>query len=312
MHVKLMEYIVAIAETNSITKAANRLFVTQSALDQQLLKLEKELGVRLFDRARGNLTLTEAGEVYVDYARRIILLKEEAYTVISDLVERSAGRLSIGLTPERGVGMFSAIYPHFYRSFPSVTITPREIGVYKQLEMIRDGSLDFGFVTVSERNMPLVGMDYLPILQEEFLLAVPLSHPLAAKAQSDAGRPSLIDLRLFQNDPFTLMFKESTQRTLIDPLFEQAGFHPNIILETASNHTLVSMVEKGLCCSILPDYYALASDKAACFRLEEHLDWQLVTVYKRGKYLSKASRFLIELATEYWRNRQAHRLHRIG
>ena len=82
MDVKQMTYILTIAQEGGISKAAAKLFITQSALDQQLLKLEHELGTRLFFRSRSSFALTEAGRVYVEYARRMLELKNEAYRII--------------------------------------------------------------------------------------------------------------------------------------------------------------------------------------------------------------------------------------
>ena len=81
MDVKQMTYILTIAQEGGISKAAAKLFITQSALDQQLLKLEHELGTRLFFRSRSSFALTEAGRVYVEYARRMLELKNEAYRI---------------------------------------------------------------------------------------------------------------------------------------------------------------------------------------------------------------------------------------
>ena len=76
MDVKQMTYILTIAQEGGISKAAAKLFITQSALDQQLLKLEKELGTQLFYRSRTSFSLTAAGKVYVDYAKQMVALKD--------------------------------------------------------------------------------------------------------------------------------------------------------------------------------------------------------------------------------------------
>ncbi len=79
MDLKQIEYILKIAEENNITHAAEKLFITQPALNQQLLKLEKELGTPLFHRSRSNWRLTEAGEIYVRNAKQIIQIKKKEY-----------------------------------------------------------------------------------------------------------------------------------------------------------------------------------------------------------------------------------------
>ena len=85
MDTRQIEYILKIAEENNITHAAAKLFITQSALNQQLIKLEKELGAPLFHRSRTNWHLTEAGEVYVKNAKEMLRLKRETYQTITDL-----------------------------------------------------------------------------------------------------------------------------------------------------------------------------------------------------------------------------------
>ena len=147
MDVKQMTYILTIAQEGGISKAAAKLFITQSALDQQLLKLEHELGTRLFFRSRSSFALTEAGRVYVEYARRMLELKNEAYRIIHDIAGRRRGTLSLAFAPERGMEMFMAVYPRFYQSYPEVTVTPREISVRRQLEMLAGDELDLGFIS---------------------------------------------------------------------------------------------------------------------------------------------------------------------
>ena len=84
MDLKQIEYILKIAEENNITHAAEKLFITQPALNQQLLKLEKELGTPLFHRSRSNWRLTEAGEIYVKNAKQILQIKKNTYEQIRD------------------------------------------------------------------------------------------------------------------------------------------------------------------------------------------------------------------------------------
>ena len=162
MDVKQMTYILTIAQEGGISKAAAKLFITQSALDQQLLKLEHELGTRLFFRSRSSFALTEAGRVYVEYARRMLELKNEAYRIIHDIAGRRRGTLSLAFAPERGMEMFMAVYPRFYQSYPEVTVTPREISVRRQLEMLAGDELDLGFISRPEGEVP--GLTCVPLL----------------------------------------------------------------------------------------------------------------------------------------------------
>ena len=298
MDLKQLEYIVKIAEENSITKAAEQLYITQSALNQQLLKLENELGTQLFHRSKNDFRLTEAGNIYVSYAKRIIQLKHEAYGILNDLANNKTGHLRIGLTPERGLQMFVAVYPKFYKWYPKLTIEPLEISVKKQVSMISNGYLDLGFVTLQKREKE--GYEYVHIKDEELFLAVPSSHPLARQANAPGEPPAEMDLEYFKHERFALMFKESTMREVIDELFREAGFLPDILFESSSNHTLHTMVKNNLCCTILPEIYAVEDDKVAYFRLPSRPVWEICAVYKKGSYLTKAGKDFINMASLFW------------
>ena len=107
MDLRQIEYIVAIEQEQSISKAAEKLYLTQSALNQQLLRLEKELGTPLFERRKHSMIPTLAGRIYLATARRMVDMKRETYKIISDITEENAGEISIAYTPEQGISVFS-------------------------------------------------------------------------------------------------------------------------------------------------------------------------------------------------------------
>lgn len=147
---KQIEYILKIAEKQNITRAAEKLFITQSALNQQLLKLEKELGTPLFYRSRTNCRPTPAGEIYIEAGRRMLMLKKDTYDKIHDLSEQQKGCLTIGFTAGRGITMFSHVYPEFHQLYPQVHIDPMELSVHDQNPLLLSGQLDIGFMTLFE------------------------------------------------------------------------------------------------------------------------------------------------------------------
>lgn len=298
MDLRQLEYIIKIADENSITKAAERLFITQSGLNQQLLKLEAELGIQLFHRSKNDFRLTEAGHVYVSYARKILQLKMEAYNILNDMADNKIGTLRVGLTPERGIPMFMRIYPSFYAKYPHITIEPLEIGVREQLSRISKGYLDLGFVTITEHDKNI--FEYRHILSEDLLLAIPRSHPLARHAAAPGESYPEISLEYFKNDRFVLMTKGSTMRTLINPLFKAAGYSPNVLFESASNFTLRSIVKRRIGCTIIPATYATPDDDISYFYLPSRPAWELSAVYRKGAYQMKAAKDFIQLAQDYW------------
>jgi DNA-binding transcriptional LysR family regulator len=298
MEIKQIVYILTIAEEGGITKAANKLFMTQSALDQQLLKLENELGVQLFSRNKKALTLTPAGKVYIDFAKRIVSLKNEAYLMIHDISEHQKGTLTLAFAPERGMEMFMDVYPTFYKNFPQVKVIPQEMGVKRQLDMLQRDEIDLGFIAMTENELP--GLVCLPLLQEEFVLLTPANHPLAKKAAAPGKPLRTLKMDVLGDLTYCLMYRDSTQRQVIDPMFKRHNMKIDLFLETASNRANVSMVERGLSCSIVPYFYAKDAKNVAMFRLAERPSWQMLVCYRHNRYRSKAAEHFIFLASQHF------------
>ncbi|HJC46651.1 MAG TPA: LysR family transcriptional regulator [Candidatus Lachnoclostridium pullistercoris] len=299
MDLRQLEYIVKIAEENNITRAAEKLFITQSALNQQLLRLEKELGTPLFYRSRTNWRPTEAGMVYLENARKILQIKHQTYSIISDMAATKKGRLSVGFTPGRGIDMFTAVYPAFHSQYPNIIIEPKEMSVHQQQQQISQGNLDIGFMTLQESDQ--TGDVYEIIRREEFVLAIPEGHPLGALA-APAGEPlAVLELSRLQYEPFVFMYKESTSRRLTDAVFRSAGFEPSVLFETSSTATIATLVRSRICCGVIPYYYVQKEPKGiAAFALPEHPAWNIAVSYRRGSYVSQAAKEFIRLAAEYW------------
>ena len=137
-------------------------------------------------------------------------LKNEAYRIIHDIAGRRRGTLSLAFAPERGMEMFMAVYPRFYQSYPEVTVTPREISVRRQLEMLAGDELDLGFISRPEGEVP--GLTCVPLLREEFLLITPRSHPLAARAAPPGAPLTVLDTECLWDLTFCLIYRSSTQR----------------------------------------------------------------------------------------------------
>lgn len=298
MDTRQMEYIIKIAEESCINQAAKKLYITQSALNQQLLKLEKELGVKLFQRTQRNMILTKAGEIYVRNAKEIINIKEETYSRIHELADIIKGKISVGLLPERGAAIFSDIYPKFYSRYPDIKIIPTEQSVKEQLKQIENGDLDIGIVTVRPQHKE--GNLFVHIYEEEFVLAVPVNHPLAYLGATYQSAYPAIALSKFRNDPFLLAPRCSTMRDVVDEFFSMEGYSPNILIESLRCQTLLTIAEKGLGCTILPSSYLRESDKVVYFSLPYSNKWEIAVAYRKGSYLSIAEKEFINLVKDYF------------
>lgn len=298
MDLKQLEYMIRIAEENNITKAAEKLYITQSALNQQLLRLERELGTPLFVRSRTNWHLTEAGQIYVEGAKQILRIKKDTYSRIHDVMEIQEGQLTVGLTPERGTEMFAAIYPLFYKKYPHIRIVPLEMPVKAQQHEIAQGNLDIGFLTLQDSQK--TKDSHIPICLERIILAVPHTHPLAHLGGKLGAPLPATSLRPFESDSFAIMPRGSTLREIYDDLLAEENIDPPILLESRSCHSLYKMVEEGICCSVFPISYAKPSPNVAYFSIDQEPVWEVCASYRKDSYLSLAAKDFITIATDYW------------
>ena len=300
MESKQIEYILKIAEKNNITKAANELFISQPALNQQLIRLEKELGIPLFHRSRSNWHLTEAGEIYVEAAKKILQMKNNAYRQIHDLTEGKYGHLSVGFTAGRGIAMFTQSYSRFHQLYPNIIVEYKEGIVQKLHHLIAQDTLDIGFLTLTKQDQNPENI-YQTIYEEELFLAVPSGHPIARRASAGDGQFPVLDIHDLQYEPFILMDKYSTMRTMVDQIFADGGFSPNILFETGNNLAVISMVQASLGCGILAWYYVKERPEGITFFcLPGHPTWEFVACHKKDHYLNNAANVYIDLAKKLW------------
>lgn len=298
MDLRYLENIIRIYEEKSITKAAEKSFITQSALNQQLMKLETELGTPVFKRSRSDWQLTEAGEAYIAAAKSIVQTKKDTYKKIRDIANINKHQIHIGLIPERGINMFTSIYPKFHRNYPTVLLEPVEANVRTMQKQISSGEMDLGLITLrdSQKDENL----YIHMADEEILLAVPATHPLAYKgSRTLTGAPD-ISLAEFRNDSFVLIFQTSTMHELEQSLFEEAGFQPRVLFSTSSNLSKYRMVSSGVGCTLLPSVFAAPDPGIAFFRLEQRPFWEITMCCRKGAYLSKAEEIFLEHCRDYW------------
>ncbi|MFV0441178.1 MAG: LysR family transcriptional regulator [Lachnospirales bacterium] len=289
---------IAIAKYKSISKASEKLYITQSALNQQLLSLEKYFGAPFFIRNKNNWEITEVGRIYIESSRDILQIENSMTLKIQDAAKTWKNRITIGLPPERGVKMFTAVYPTIHKKYPNVVFQPIELEVETQSKMMLSGELDIGFQTISE--LKYKQLSYIKILREPFYLCIPKTHRLAYTEAFLPYNYPKISLSLFKDDQFTLVRRTSSMRYIIDNSFKDAGFSPELIFESTSMSSMQHLCETGICCSIIPRFYAIKSNHVCYFSLGPSVGWDLYCVYNKNSYLSKPIKDFITMATDYW------------
>ncbi|MCD8222028.1 MAG: LysR family transcriptional regulator [Clostridiales bacterium] len=296
MDLHQIQYIVTIAEEQSITKAAEKLFMTQSALNQQLLKLERELGTPLFERKKHSMIPTFAGNIYLESCRQILNIKKDTYKIIYDISQEDAGMISVAYTPERGAQMFSEIYLYFHQKYPKVLFKIHEGRAKDMEQMILKREADIAFC-VYENGHTRPQFEYIELKTEPIVLAVPKTHPRAVLAGSNSHETlPEIDIRLLRDSDFILSSKSTRIRDMSEQVFEKAGFRPHVLFESTSTSTIINMVRSQVCCAFIPGSYIDPAEPMVYFTVTPRIYWTQSAMMLPGTYLTKPEKYLIKLA----------------
>jgi len=298
MDFRQLEYVITIQREKTLLAAAEKLFLSPSALSQHITKLEQELHTPLFKRTKQGWIPTRAGQIYIDMAHTVLQSQKKAYLQIGDIAEDKTGHFTVGVTPGRGTQMFSAVFPAFRAAYPNVQISLFEGTVLENNEMISAGKVDIGFLT---SGFPHPGIVTATQLKEDIVLVVPKSNPKAKLAEAADGEDfPLVDLTEFAQEDFLLAGEGTTLRALENQLFAEAGFSPRVVFETPSLQTLNLLSKGGYGLSFIPRFYADDASNAVYFRTTPTAGWELVAAYRKDHYITKAEAFMIGLATEYY------------
>ena len=296
MNLKQLSYIIAIADTQNISHAAEQLFISRPALNHYLTTLEKELGYPIFKRIQKKMIPTDAGAIYIKSAREILEIKRQAYKAIDEITSGESGCLNLGITRVIGAAMFTSIFPEFHKQFPNYTVNLVEGNINELEERCLNGEIDFAIMGQSSIQSQLEHIVFKPC---EIVLALPSTHPYAKEAENQHPYTK-IDLQLLKNDSFILMSKATRIRTIADYHFMKAGFLPKILLETSLSSVAYEMVRQGVGPSILMESAIKDHTSVSCFSLNPLEEWKQSIAFRKGTIFTKAETYFVELVKAYF------------
>jgi DNA-binding transcriptional LysR family regulator len=243
MELRSLHYFIAVAETLHFSRAAEKLHMAQPPLSQQIQRLEKEMGVQLFERTKRSVRLTSAGQVFLQEAYRTLAQVEQSVHAAQRADRGEIGRLAIGFVGSSAYGVLPAMIQAFRERFPHVELILREWTTVEQVQALHNEEIQIGFLRPTILDATL---HHLTVQQEPFLVALPVKHPLAAT--SPVPLPALAD------EPFILV-PSKLAPGLSHQMMEiclQAGFQPRIAQEAIQFHVIISLVAAGLGIALVP------------------------------------------------------------
>src|SRR5580693_8996715 len=278
MELHQLRYFCAVAEAGSFSRAAEQSHVSQPSLSQQIMKLEDELGARLFDRLGRSVRLTEPGQTFLPRARAVLRELEAARGDVAEQKDSVGGAVAIGVIPTVAPYFLPPRLTWLSREFPQVRLTVVEEITPVLLDHVRASKVDVAILA-----LPIRGHEFetFALLTERLFAALPLSHKLAKRRAL-----SLKDLRA---EPFLLLRDGHCFRDTAVAACDRARLHPQVIFESGQFSSLLSMVGAGMGVSIVPE---MAIEKKSHCRYVRIADEQAArtigTAVLRGRSLTRA------------------------
>ncbi|MEW2412839.1 LysR family transcriptional regulator [Streptomyces sp. NPDC046866] len=241
-----MRYVVAVAETNSFTRAARRCLVVQSALSHQIARLEKELGARLFERTSRRVRLTAAGAAFLPAARQCLDAAERAAAEVAAAVGEVRGRLAVGLIPTVAAVDVPAVLREFHRRHPKARVSLGVAASDELVERVRQGEIEVAFLGIPVTARPR-GVRARELARERLVAVVSPDHPLAGEGS--------VDLRRLSSEVFVDLPAKTAGRAQSDLAFAAAGLTREVAFEVSNADYLARLVGAGLGVALLPPAY---------------------------------------------------------
>ncbi|MBT2896688.1 LysR family transcriptional regulator [Streptomyces sp. McG3] len=246
MELQQMRYVIAVAETNNFTRAAQRCLVVQSALSHQIARLEKELGARLFERTSRRVRLTPAGAAFLPAARQCLDAAERAAAEVAAAVGEVRGRLTVGLIPTVAAVDLPSVLKDFHRRHPKARVS-LSVGASEDLvDQVREGEIEVAFLGIPVTARPR-GVHARELARERLIAVVSPAHPLAGA--------SSVDLHRLSSEGFVDLPAKTAGRAQSDLAFAAAGLTREVAFEVTNADYLARLVAAGLGVALLPPAY---------------------------------------------------------
>jgi len=289
MEIRQIQYLLSIVETGSFSAAADEYYISQSSLSKKILALEKELGVPLFDRSKRKVFLTDAGEAFLQHARKL----DAAYkAMIGELHEfkSSTDSLSIAAIPVITQYGITNHIAQFRDRYPNIHITLQEIDGVNILPAMAEHQFDLAITRHNYLNQDKYAS--LEICRDKLLMVV-------SKKNRHATRSS-ISLKELSNDNFIVFDKVTDLHKLIMDECRKAGFDPTIFYSSHRKVSVFGLVGANIGLALMPVkiYEYHRHPDILAIPLDENIECNIVLVYPRNRKLPSSAKIFIDFIQE--------------
>ena len=302
MNLKEQQYVCTLARCRNLSRAAEALFISPSALSVYISKLEKSLGVPLFKRVgkEKSFVLTSIGEEYVQRAEKMLEMKAEFDDLLKREQKKEQPVIRIGIQQRRAISMVPEVLARFKERYPDVELVFHDLVVADLKQMFKENAIDF---MVSNFLEELPDTVYHEIAKEPVLLALPDTHPAIQYAYSVEGDAfQHLDLSYLDWETFIVPLPDQSMRRTVDRIFRENHIHPKRLIEIGHFDIIMSMVNQGM--GVGFNRLGYLSD----MQRFEHVRYFLINrevetssfrlAYRKGHVLSDCEQHLISIIEE--------------
>ncbi|GHG69670.1 LysR family transcriptional regulator [Streptomyces griseocarneus] len=251
MQLQQLRYFATVAEARHFTRAAEALHVAQPSLSQQIRALERELGAELFHRARGNITLTDAGEALLPLARRILADTETAHREVQEVAQLRRGRVRLGAPPSLCASLVPDVLRTYHARFPGIELHVDEGGSQDLVRRLADGGLDLALI-ITPLGVGAPALVTTELLQEDLVV-------VSAPSGPPPTRRSRIRVGELRDLPMVMFRRGYDLREITTAACRAAGFEPSFTVEGGEMDAVLGFVRAGLGLAVVPGMVAARS-----------------------------------------------------
>jgi len=301
MNFKQLKYAKTLAEEGNFSKAAQTLNISQPSLSQYIKKIEQDVGMTLFERAGGDVCLTDAGRVYLEAGRKILDLEAQMRSHVLDLAENKRGTLVIGTSPFRSACMMPAIAAAFRSMYPGMHLVIEERETAALLDGLERGEFDFCLTLLPSDFSRFC---YEKITEEELILAVPSDYA-PFRTETITGRKyDALDAKELAGHRFVMITENQMMQRALEHLCRDYQIEVETAVVVKSLEAQIEMVKAGIGIAIVPsgiERFCL-SGEATFYSFSQDLPRrEVVVLWRADRYLSNVAKELIKtVKTIHW------------
>lgn len=285
MNIKHIQYVLTVLREGSITGASKKLYVSQPALSHTIKQIEQDLGTPIFDRTTDPISLTYAGQKYVDAAQQILDIDRNLRAHIAEMKDEIHGRIRVGISVQRGLQLLPSVIPEFARRYPFIKVELVEHGSDTLERLTSEGQCDISLIATNEKPNKL---NYVLIENEQVVLMAARSTDLAHRFAD--GTP--IEITEAQDEKFVSMRSGHSVRLVQDKLFERYHITPSVLMETSNMEAGKHVAARANAVMLIPQVYVDGSLDLQ-LRVQCHpilnIDHErhFYLCYRKGMYLTR-------------------------